>query len=273
MSPSSLTLLCSGSNEKRLPDAPDSNLLKFQQQLTLFARSALLRVYTLASGIPTAVTGSPFALPSTSFASLGKIHPSGNFLAISNRTNNNANSFAISGDGASTSLSLIAGSPFATGGTTSIGGVFNEAGTFLFVANGGSRNITRFAFNTTAGSLSDQFVLPANTTGTEGSISGIAYFPTNSVSLVTLGGKVLDANGRAISRAAVILETPGESNRIAVTNTFGNYRFTGVATGTTYTISAIEKRNNFQSQTVTLSSERLDVNFAPVVNTLSNSKN
>lgn len=259
----------SGSTTSPVPLAIDASGRLFLTN----PRSGLLRVYTLAAGIPTAVTGSPFALPTTSFASLGKLHPNGQFLAIGNRTNNNTNTFAIGGSGASTTMSLVSGSPFATGGTTSIGGVFNAAGTFFFVANGGTRNITRFAFNTATGALSDQFVLPANTIGTEGSISGIAYFPTPTVSLVTLGGRVTDANGRGVARATVTLGDPGDPNQTTVTNTFGYYRFTGIATGSTYLISAFERRNNFQPQTIMLTSERLDVNIVPVVNTIGKSGN
>lgn len=236
-------------------------------------RQSVIRVFTLASGVPTAATGSPFTITETGFAAIGGLHPNGQFLPLPNRTRNHVYSLGISGAGAATTVAAVAGSPFLTGGTTSQAGIFNAAGNFFFVANGGSRNITRFAFDAVTGVLSGQTVQAANTFGTEGSVSGIAYFPTTAVSLVTLGGKVLDANGRAVSRAAVTLAAPGEETRIAVTNTFGNYRFNSVATGTTYTISAVEKRNNFQSQSVTLTSERLDVNFVPVVKSLSTSKN
>lgn len=236
-------------------------------------RQSVIRVFTLASGVPTAATGNPFTITETGFAAVGRLHPNGEFLPLPNRTRNHVYSLKIAGTGAATTVSTVAGSPFLTGGTTSQAGLFNAAGNFFFIANGGSRNITRFAFDATTGVLSEQFVQASNTMGSEGSLSGLTYLPTASVSLVTLGGKVLDANGRAVSRAMVTLEAPGEEPRIAVTNTFGNYRFTGVATGTTYTVSAIEKRNNFQSQTVTLTSERLDVNLVPVVNTLSKSKN
>lgn len=222
------------------------------------SRQALVRVYTLASGIPTAVPGSPFAGAQTGFASLGQIHPNGQFIAFANRTRGHVYSFTITGSAQTTGLTLVAGSPFLTSGTTSQAGFFNSAGTFYFVANGGTRNLTRFTVDPATGVLSAPEVQAANSMGVEGSISGVAYLP---VELVTLGGKITDTSGRGVARAIVTLESTGQPTRTAVTNSFGNYRFQDVKAGASYTVSAVERRNTFQPQLVILNGARLDVDI------------
>jgi 6-phosphogluconolactonase (cycloisomerase 2 family) len=139
------------------------------------SRQALTRVYTTASGIPAQVTASPFANGLTSFASDGEVHPNGNFFMLADRTNNRVGVYQIAGSGAATTLTAIAGSPFATGGTSSIALAFNRTGNFLFVGNGTSRNFTTFSVSNATGALSSQTVQPANTLGSAGLINGIAY--------------------------------------------------------------------------------------------------
>ncbi len=139
------------------------------------SRQALTRVYTTAAGIPAPVTAASFANGLTSFASDGEVHPNGNFLMLADRTNNRVGVYQITGSGADTILTAVAGSPFATGGTSSIALAFNESGNFLFVGNGTSRNFTTFSVNAATGALSNQTVLPANTLGAAGLINGIAY--------------------------------------------------------------------------------------------------
>ncbi|CAA9407868.1 MAG: hypothetical protein AVDCRST_MAG74-2048 [uncultured Pyrinomonadaceae bacterium] len=139
------------------------------------SRQALTRVYTTAAGVPAQVAGSPFANGLTSFASDGEVHPNGNFFMLADRTGNRIGVYQISGSGADTTLTAVAGSPFATGGTSSIALAFNQTGNFLFVGNGTSRNITTFSVNTSTGELTNRVVQTANALGAAGLINGIAY--------------------------------------------------------------------------------------------------
>lgn len=232
------------------------------------SRQALMRLFTLPDGVPTAVTGSPFSIAETGFASVGALHPSGNFFALPNRTRNHVYMVNVSGSGAATTLSAIKGSPFLTGGTTSHNSLFNSDGSFLFVANGGSRNLTRFNVNGVTGSLSDQFILPANSFGETGSISGMGYvhFDTKATP-VRVAGRIRYANGNAAVKASVSL-TDGSGNvRTVLSNGFGYFTFPDVMTGSTYTLSATTRSTPFQSQTIVLQGELLNLEIVESGNT------
>jgi hypothetical protein len=248
-------------------DSGSSNPVPFavDQSGRLFlssSRQGLVRVYTLASGVPTAVTGSPFSGVETGFASLGRIHPNGSFFVLPNRTRNHVYSVGFSGSGAATALSVVSGSPFLTGGSTSQAALFNSAGTFLFVANGTSRNITRFSVDAATGVLSNQSVQAANTLGTDGAVSGVAYVDLAVAAVpVRVGGRVTAAGGYPVSRAIVTIHSSDGTTRSAATNTFGLYSFEGVLTGTSYTISVTSKAGIFPSQQITPTAETLNVDF------------
>lgn len=137
-------------------------------------------VFNTSNGIPSTVSGNPFPNGGLTTATDGVLHPNENFYVISNRTPASAGVLRISGSGASTTLAPVAGSPSSTGGTYANALVFNQAGTFLFVANGTSRNITTFGFNPATGALTNLNVQPANTLGTSGIINGIGYLGTAS---------------------------------------------------------------------------------------------
>lgn len=237
------------------------------------SRQAFMRVFTLDGGVPTAVTGSPFTIAETGFASIGALHPSGNFFALPNRTRNYVTMVNITGSGAATTLSSIAGSPFLTGGTTSQNSFFNEGGNFLFVANGGTRNFTRFTVNAKTGALSDQFVLPANTFGTTGAVSGFAYVHYETVAApVRLAGRVFLANGRAGVKVAVTVTDSLGNSRSTLTNGFGYFGFDDVMTGATYTVSANSKTAQFVTQSITLDAELTDLQIFETGNTFQKSR-
>ena len=99
---------------------------------------------------------------------------------LGDRTGNRVGVYQIAGADAATTLTAVAGSPFATGGTSSITLTFNQDGNFLFVGNGTSRNFTTFNVDASTGALTNRTVQPANTLGAAGLVNGIAYvnFPT-----------------------------------------------------------------------------------------------
>lgn len=235
------------------------------------SRQSVLRVYTLASGIPTAVTANPFTYGESGFASVSKIHPNGNFIILPNRTRNYAVSAAIAGSGSATTISVVSGSPFATGGTTSLAGVYNTAGTRYFVANAGSRNITRFNVDPATGVLSSPVIQAADTLGTTGSISGIVYVATPISAPINVSGRVLRADGSPVSGARVTIE--GNSTKmIAITNAFGYYSFTGVMSYQHYTVTAQSKTANFNSLSLDPQGNVSDADIIEAVNTFSRGK-
>lgn len=80
-------------------------------------------------------------------------HPSGQFLYATNQSGNSVTGFTVASDG---TLTVMAGSPFATTGATSINGVVVSAdGLFLFAASmGGNGGVAGFTIDQTTGELS-----------------------------------------------------------------------------------------------------------------------
>jgi hypothetical protein len=133
-----------------------------------------LRAFTITSGIPAPVTGNPFPPSGLTQRRDGLVHPNG-FYIVAGNTGNNVGVYQIGGSGASTTLTAVMGSPFPTGGTTANALALNQAGTFLYVANRLSRNLTTFSFNTATGQLTSLGVQPSNTLGTTGFLNGMGY--------------------------------------------------------------------------------------------------
>lgn len=80
---------------------------------------------------------------------------------------------------------------------------------------------------------------------------------------VTVGGRILTASGRSISRARITMTDFNGIIRTAITSIFGYYRFRDVETGETYVISAKAKGYAFTqpTQVVNLTEETLDRDF------------
>ncbi len=66
---------------------------------------------------------------------------------------------------------------------------------------------------------------------------------------VSVGGRVVNANGYGIGRTRVTLSNAAGLSRVVMTNNFGYYRFTGVDSGEVYTISVEAKRHVFDDPT------------------------
>ena len=84
------------------------------------SRLASTRVYTTANGIPTTASDNPNGL--VGISAQGEVHPNGNFFVLADRNNALIGVYRINGSGAATTLTAVSGSPFATGGTLSVGG-------------------------------------------------------------------------------------------------------------------------------------------------------
>jgi 6-phosphogluconolactonase len=132
-----------------------------------------VRVFTTAAGLPTNVSGNPFPSELT-FADHGVLNASGYYM-VADSSGNRVGSYQIGGSGAATTLTAVSGSPFASGGTFTDALALTADGAFLVAANGDSRNLTVFDVNPATGGLSTVVVQGANTLGSTGRITGIAF--------------------------------------------------------------------------------------------------
>jgi Cohesin domain/Carboxypeptidase regulatory-like domain/MBG domain (YGX type)/Dockerin type I domain len=92
---------------------------------------------------------------------------------------------------------------------------------------------------------------------TNGSISILG--PTAAT--VQIGGRVMNAGGRGVSRARVSLTDNSGVVRTVMTNPVGYYRFDNVLVGETYIGSIASKQFTFTPQTVNVSGGLTDLNF------------
>jgi hypothetical protein len=86
------------------------------------------------------------------------------------------------------------------------------------------------------------------------------YNPPTAAS-VNIGGRVMNAAGRAVAGARVSLIDSNGTAHIVISNSFGYYRFGGVGAGQTVVVSVSAKRYAFSPQIVSVSNELTDLNF------------
>ena len=210
-----------------------------------------VRIFTTASGVLSPAAGNPFPSGMTQ-RRFGLIHPNQNFYIVAGNTGNNVGVYQISGSGSATTVAAVAGSPFATGGTTANCLAITASGNFLYVGNRISRNVTTFSVNASTGALTQLGVQPNNTLGTIGAINGIGYLRDAVAVNAQVGGRVTDANGNGVSRVTVRLASmDGLIHMNAITSPFGYYNFPAVATGTTYTLTPSRKGTTFTPPSIT----------------------
>ncbi|HEX8194766.1 MAG TPA: carboxypeptidase regulatory-like domain-containing protein [Pyrinomonadaceae bacterium] len=84
-----------------------------------------------------------------------------------------------------------------------------------------------------------------------------------SAASVTVSGRVLMSNGRGIRNALVKLVDEQGHFRLAMTSTFGYFRFVDIPAGQTYTISVSGKKYSFiqPTQLLNLTGETDEINF------------
>lgn len=89
-----------------------------------------------------------------------------------------------------------------------------------------------------------------------------AYELDLAASPVTLSGRVLTSSGRGVYNARVTLTDANGTIIYAQTNPFGYYRFVNLPPGTSYTVTIVCKRYQFNSpQIITVDNNRNDLNF------------
>jgi 6-phosphogluconolactonase (cycloisomerase 2 family) len=148
--------------------------------LTASIADTKLRVFTTASGVPTAVSGNPFASGLTA-ATFGVLHPNEQFYFVSDSAVNQLGGYRVAGTGASTTLTPVSGSPFFSGGSVVTALAMNQTGTFLFCVDFGNNNLIKFDVNPATGFLGNRVAQPANTLGSTGEVAGLAYTNTSMV--------------------------------------------------------------------------------------------
>ena len=92
-------------------------------------------------------------------------------------------------------------------------------------------------------------------------VDGQVVIAGPTVSSVSIGGKLLSAYGRGISRARVILTSSDGAKRVTTSNQFGYYIFPDVEVGQTYTIGASSKKYTFTPQVVSVTDNLSDFNL------------
>ena len=134
--------------------------------------------FTTSGGIPTAVSGNPFAAPGLNDALSGVVHPAGFYLVAAE--NSGISVYQIAGSGAATTLTNVAGSPFATGGNSPTSLALSKDGNLLIVNNGESRNLRVFSVNSSTGALTPLSTQPFDTLADQGAVPSIAFAPSGS---------------------------------------------------------------------------------------------
>lgn len=115
-------------------------------------------------------------------------------------------------------------------------------------------------------------LITTNAANSSGSSTPDEWLGINSITVsslsptaagVTVGGRVLDANGRPIRGAQVSLMDQSGVTRTAVTNPFGHYLFDGMAAGEIVMVSVSGKNREFAepTQVITVFGDLLTVDF------------
>jgi hypothetical protein len=131
-----------------------------------------LLAFTTASGIPSAVTGNPFA-SGIGNAVVGLLHPNEQYyLALSpNSPSSLIGSYRVGGSGAGTTLTPVTGSPFSiTGFRRDL--ALNQTGAFLFSCEFSSGEVSSYPLNPNTGVLGNAIVPSVTAAG--GAVS-LAY--------------------------------------------------------------------------------------------------
>ena len=175
---------------------------------------------------------------------------------------------------------VTAGGSFVTGGYNGAIGVTDSVLTGRQAWTGNSNGFITTTVNLPAASFSQNAQLRWRTaydTGTHPTGGGLRVdsisinaltricCTTPVVAQATIGGRVVDSTGRAVNQVAVRLTGTG-TDRTAITNTFGYYRFANVPTGITYTLTPSHKRYTFTPPSIVRghNAEALDLNFVGV---------
>ena len=137
-----------------------------------------VRAFTTAGGVPTAVSGNPFAAPGLNDPIAGIVHPAGFYMVADSADSGKVGVYRIAGSGAATTLTNVAGSPFATGRRATSSLASSKEGNHVIALNSDSRSLTVFSVNSSTGALTTVFTQPDDTLTDSGGPSSIAFAPS-----------------------------------------------------------------------------------------------
>jgi len=86
---------------------------------------------------------------------------------------------------------------------------------------------------------------------------------TTTAAPAVIAGRVLDANGRPVANASVLMTKPNGDVVTVKTNNFGRYSFTGITSGETYVVMAQTRQHLYMPKVVSLSDDLTDLDFRP----------
>jgi len=138
-----------------------------------------VRGFTTSGGVPTAASGSPFPAGGLNDINGGVLHPAG-FYMVPDLSTGRIGVFQIAGSGSGTTLTNVAGSPFATGGAETAALAVSKDGRFVFSLNGDTRNLIVLGVNAGTGALTTLSVQAPDTLSDAGRPNSIAFAPSGS---------------------------------------------------------------------------------------------
>lgn len=100
-----------------------------------------------------------------------------------------------------------------------------------------------------------------NAAGGNGSDIGAVEHQFPTAATVSISGRIVNAQGRAISQAQVSLTDMSGNTRTARSSAFGYYSFEDVEVGATYTVAVSSKRFTFIPQVVSVNDNIADLDF------------
>ena len=122
--------------------------------------------------------------------------------------------------------------------------------------------------------LSFSSILPMLSAGSGGffnsfTAAGTGTFSANpapipggpTAAAVSVGGRVLTADGRALRNAQVTITEADGSSRTVLTGNFGQFSFANLAAGQTVVLSVRSKRHQFSPQIITLTEDLNEIEF------------
>ncbi len=102
------------------------------------------------------------------------------------------------------------------------------------------------------------------TNGTNSAVINYQLTVAGAAAAVPVGGRVFTSPGRGLYAASVTITDGASFTRTVRANQFGYYRFDGVPSLQTYTVSVSAKRHDYQPQVVNVTGAINDLNFSPL---------
>lgn len=112
-----------------------------------------------------------------------------------------------------------------------------------------------------------QFAAGTNSTNSPFTVrSGFFTVPSfaPTAASVMVSGRILTLDGNGLTNARVILTNSQGNSWMAISSSFGYYRFDDVAVGETYILTVSSKRYQFNPQVVTVMEEITELNFSAI---------